>query len=416
MMTIRHTVQTAVRGVTSHKSRSALTILGIVIGIAAIILMVSMGRGAEGLILGELEGLGAETIIVRPGREPTGPTDIAGTLFADSLKDRELQALRRGENVPDAVRVEPAVFVTGGVSYGGEIASRAQVIGASAEFMASTFDIYPAQGTLFDETDIRSRAAVAVIGSNVQEELFGAGDAVGEYISVKDVKFRVVGVFPREGASTFINWDETVIIPYTTARSYLLGISHYHEFIVRARSSDVIDQTVFDIEQTLRDMHNIDDPEKDDFFVETQQGVVDQIGTILGALTVFLSSVVAISLVVGGIGVMNIMLVSVTERTREIGLRKALGATDSDILRQFLIEAVMLTAIGGAIGIAIGSVFAFLASFVLQQAVSPAWEFVFPIGPTLLALAISAGVGLVFGSYPASQASKKSPIEALRYE
>lgn len=416
-MIIRHSIHTALRGIATHKSRSALTVLGIVIGITGIVLMMALGNGARELILSDLQGLGGETIVVRPGREPSGPSDIASTLFADSLKDRELNALRRKENVPEAVEIIPVVFVSGNVEYQSEIASRAQVLGASADFFARMFDIYPDEGSIYDDVDIASNAAVVVIGKKIKEELFGLQEnVIGEYITIKKVKFRVVGVFPAKGQVAFFNVDNLVVVPHSTARTYILGTNHYSEFIVRAASTEVIAETVSDIEITLRDLHNITDPSKDDFFVETQQGVVDQISTIIGTLTLFLSSVVAIALVVGGIGVMNIMLVSVTERTREIGLRKAVGATDKDILSQFLLEAIFLTGIGGIIGILLGTFFAFGAALVLQQTVSPAWQFVFPYGAAALALVVSAGVGLIFGIYPAHQASKKSPIEALRYE
>jgi putative ABC transport system permease protein len=223
-------------------------------------------------------------------------------------------------------------------------------------------------------------------------------------------------VLGERGQTSFVNFDRVVIIPYTTAQTYLLGVDYFHEIITKATSPDVVDRTARDIEATLREAHNITDPEKDDFFVVTQQGVVEQIQTILGALTAFLSSVVAIALVVGGIGIMNIMLVSVTERTREIGLRKALGATEKDILVQFLFEAILLTAAGGLVGIILGALLSSGATFVLKQFAGLAWQFVFPVSAMLLGLGVSALVGVVFGIYPARKAAQKSPIEALRYE
>jgi len=223
-------------------------------------------------------------------------------------------------------------------------------------------------------------------------------------------------VLPPKGQSAFFNVDEVVIVPYTTAQTYVLGIDYYNEVMVRVTDPDVVDESVYDITATLRERHNITDPTKDDFFVVTQQGVVDQISVILNILTLFLSSVVAISLVVGGIGVMNIMLVSVTERTREIGLRKALGAHNRDILLQFLIEAVLLTGAGGVIGIILGTALSYLAGIGVAQALSVSWEFAFPYMAAIEGVGVSALVGVVFGIYPARKASKKSPIEALRYE
>ncbi len=414
-MSLKHTLKIAISGITSHKSRSALTVLGIVIGITGIMLMVSIGSGAENLILGEIGGLGTETIVIRPGREPKGPSDIGGTLFADSLRLKDLELLKKKSNVPEMVDIMPVLLVPGSASYKSETYSP-QIIGASIEFFAEAFDLYPESGSFFDENAIREKASVAVIGSKVKEKLFGLSDAVGESITLKGKKFRVQAVLPPKGQVSFLNFDEIVLIPYSTAQTYLLGIDHYHEIILKASSPEAVEGTVKDIEFTLRESHNITDPSKDDFFIVTQQAAIKQIQTIIGALTTFLSSVVAIALVVAGIGVMNIMLVSVTERTREIGLRKALGATNKDILNQFLLEAIMLTGIGGFIGIMLGSLFGYIAAIILTNYANLNWVFVFPTGAAILGLIVSALVGLVFGIYPARQASKKSPIEALRYE
>jgi len=414
-MTFKDSFKTALIGLKTHKSRSALTILGIVIGITAIILMMSIGNGAERLILNEIGGLGAETIVVRPGKEPTGPSDFGETLFANSLKTKDLEALKRKGNVPHLSRVMPALLVPGGVSYEGET-YRPTIMGGSFEIMSDTFNVHVGKGVAFDDTDINQNSSVAIIGVKVERELFGASEAVGEFIKIKDRKFRVVGVLDPKGQAAFFNFDELVIVPYTTAQLYLLGIDYFHEIIIKTEGPDFVARSVQDIERTLRESHGITDPKDDDFFLVTQQGIVKQVQTILGTLTVFLSSVVAIALVVGGIGVMNIMLVSVTERTREIGLRKAIGATRKDILHQFLFEAIVLTAVGGIIGIILGGVLSFSVSFILTRTLGIDWTFSFPISAVILGISMSAIVGLIFGIYPARTAAKKSPIEALRYE
>ncbi len=415
-MRITYLVKTAVRGITVNKVRSLLTTLGIVIGITSIILISSIGEGAQRVILSQLEGLGTDVVVVRPGREPSGPTDIAGTLFADSLKARDIDALKNPGNVPGVREVIPVLFVTGDVTYGGEIYRKASVFGWSAEFMGRMLSVYPEEGVLFGEPEIKAREATAVIGHNVAEEFFGNQNALGKYIKIRGKNFRVTGILPPYGQSSFFNVDDIVAIPYTTAQSYLLGIDFYNEVLIRMQNPDLVNRAVEDITLTLRAQHNITDPEKDDFFVVTQQNAVEQVGTILQALTIFLSSVVAIALLVGGIGVMNIMLVSVSERTKEIGLRKALGATTQNIMSQFLIEAIILTAAGGIIGVTLGYLFSLAGAVIISQVLGVAWDFAFPYTAAGLGIGISALVGLVFGLYPARKASKKSPIEALRYE
>lgn len=413
-MTKIYTIQTAYRAIRANKVRSGLTVLGIVIGITAIMLIVSIGEGAQNLILGQIQGMGAETIVLRPGRQPKGATDIAQTLFADSLKDRELEALKRKENIPDLVSLAPVVMISYPVTYGSMV-ERPTIYGWSAEFMASMMKVDVAKGTLFDESDIKQEAPVAVIGSKVAKNLFENEDPLGKTIRIKGKNFRVVAVLAPGGSGLF-NIENVVVIPYTTAHTYLSSAKFYNEVMIKVSSPEAVARSVQDITITLRELHNITDPEKDDFYIETQQGTINQIGTILSVLTAFLSAVVAISLVVGGIGVMNVMLVSVTERTREIGLRKALGARNKDILTQFLIEAILLTLFGGLIGVFLGIVFGYLASIGLSRGLGVEWAFTFPVQATIIGILTSAGVGIIFGIYPARQASKKSPIEALRYE
>jgi len=221
-MTISDSLKMAISSLGTNRTRSALTILGIVIGITAIMMMMSIGKGAESLILKEIGGLGAETIIIRPGQEPTGPSDIGHTLFSDSLKKRDLEFLKRKENVPELVDIMPAVIVPGSVSFEGETFTP-DIFGGSIEFFSEAFNVYPKDGILFNDNDIKGKASVAVIGSEVADELFGDERAVGKRIRIKERKFRVIGVLEQKGQASLFNFDRVVVIPYTTAQTYILG-------------------------------------------------------------------------------------------------------------------------------------------------------------------------------------------------
>lgn len=412
-MTWKHTLTTSLAGLTTNRSRSVLTILGIVIGITAIILVVSLGAGAQSLILEQVQGLGTQTIAVIPGRAPSGPSDIT-SLYSDSLKPRDILALRSRSNVPGLKEIMPVVFGAESAFYGSN-AYQVSIFGAT-ELMAEIFDLHPKEGYFFDKNDVDSRADVAVIGSKVADHLFDTADPLNQKIKIKGRNFRVVAVLPSTGGGSLFNFDDMALVPYTTAQDYILGIKYFNRLIIEAAKGAEVSLVAEDVRLTLRESHGITDASKDDFFVSTQQDLANRLSTITNALTWFLVAVASIALFVGGVGIMNIMLVSVTERTREIGLRKALGATDRDILSQFLLEAVLLTAIGGLVGILLGAALALIIAIGLSKGLGLNWQFVFPWGGAALGLGVSALVGLVFGGYPAHQASRKSPIEALRYE
>ena len=412
-MILQYTVKTAFTGLKTHKSRSLLTILGIVIGVAAIMIVMSLGQGAENLILAQVASIGSKTIAIIPGRQPKGPTDFVST-FTDSLKPKDLRLLENPQNVPHLAQIMPIVFGSEPAVYGNNT-YRPTIFGATPLF-ADIYNLSPAEGGLITDDDVASYTSAVVIGDKVKTELFGEDDALNQKIKINGKNFRVVGVLPKQGQSSFVNFDEIAIVPYTTAQQYIFGIKHFNRIIVQADSEANVNTTVEDITATLRNSHNITDPTKDDFFVQTQEQAMATVGNITNIIKLFLASVAAISLIVGGIGIMNIMLVSVTERTKEIGLRKAIGATNKNILSQFLVEAVILTGVGGIVGIALGTFFSFTLSFLLTHFLGLAWIFTFPLMAAILGIGVSGIIGLVFGIYPAYAASQLSPTEALRYE
>jgi putative ABC transport system permease protein len=400
----------AAESLTRTKSRSLLTILGIVIGIAAVILMLAIGKGAEGLILSEVADLGADLVFI----EPSTSSDHATTPFVEQTVDLDDAKAMEDSGLFSAVSA--TLYSTVPVSFG-ESNEIVQVAGVDEDYLK----LYPADlrfGSFIDSNDVDSYSKSAVVGLELANDLFGDKNPVGEKIKIKSKTFRVVGVFEEQGTRFFQNLDKQVTIPVTTMQRDVLGVD-YVNFISALAIGD-IETTKEDLRSLIRDSHDIEnkkgDDSLDDFFVSSQTEATDTIGLIGSVLTILLSSIAAISLVVGGIGIMNIMLVSVTERTREIGLRKAVGATQREILGQFLIESVMLTLIGGVAGILIGAVFSAGIGLIVKTYYLSTWAIMIPPDAIALAAAVSTVVGLIFGIYPAKRAAKLNPIDALRYE
>ncbi len=399
------------------KMRTLLTMLGIVIGIASVILMMSLGSSAENLIVGQINSIGSNNIYIEPGApEGVGFSEsFLDQMSIKTLKAEDAEAIAKDPLVEAA---SPMIYSTGRVSYGSET-KKLMFMGVTAS--AYVIDNWHAEkGRDIDEADVRSFARVVTLGKKTATDLFGQEDPLGKTMQIKNITFRVIGVMEERGMQIFQNFDEYIYLPLTTAQKLLVGIDHLNAISVKAKTKEAVPQAVDNIRELLRERHNIYNPNgdlsKDDFKVMSQVATANMLTQITGVLTAFLSSIAAIALIVGGIGIMNIMLVSVTERTREIGLRKAVGATTKDIRQQFLLEAVVLTVSGGLAGLVLGIGINYLIYLVLSNVLDIGWNFSLPLAGIILAVGVSTLAGLVFGLYPASQAAKKSPIEALRYE
>ncbi len=399
---------------TRTKSRSLLTVLGIVIGIGSVILMLSIGRGAEGLILSQVADIGSDLVFVEPasGDPAAGPPSpfIEQTVNLDDAKAIEESGLFE--------YVTPSLFSTLTVNYA-DYSEFLQVYGTDEEEL-SMFPTDMRYGEFLNENHIDTHARVAVLGLGAAKEMFGDQNPVGEKIKLKQKSFRVIGVFEEQGSRFFQNLDDRITIPVTTMRRDILGVDYVNFITMRIQSGADIDETKEELRWLMRDLHNIQNPEglaaKDDFFVSSQTDATEVVGVIGSVLTILLSSIAAISLIVGGIGIMNIMLVSVSERTREIGLRKAVGATYREILQQFLLEAILLTMFGGLMGMIFGSLLSWGSGTIVKNYFLDDWVVVVPVEAVILAVAVSSLVGIIFGIYPARSAAKLNPIDALRYE
>ncbi len=399
----------ALQSLAANKMRSGLTILGIVIGVAAVIAMISIGRGAQNSITGSIEGIGTNLLFVFRGGDESVRNPKHLTL-------EDAQALADPFAAPSVAGVAPLLQGNGEVTYGRE-GTVTSLVGVTPEY-ESVRNVRLTEGEFFNQEHMLGRASVAILGPDTADALFDRHEGiVGETIRIEGQPFRVIGVLAAQGGSAFGSQDDRVLVPLTTAQTRLIrrgGLNRVDVIIVQAASAEAVPQAVDEISQILRTRHRTAIG-ADDFTVLTQQDFLDTAKVITNVLTIFLGGIAAISLLVGGIGIMNIMLVSVTERTREIGLRKALGARKSDILIQFLTESSVLSLVGGIIGILLGWGIAAVVGRI--AAANDA-----PIDPSigldviLIATLFSTAVGLFFGLYPANRAANLEPVEALRYE
>ncbi|MBM3708172.1 MAG: FtsX-like permease family protein [Actinobacteria bacterium] len=408
---ITESIKIAFQSLASNKLRAFLTMLGIIIGVGAVVAMMSIGQGAQQSVIESVQDIGSNLIIVVPGNRTEQQQGFERMLGDDrDKKSLNMDDIRAIEKEATMIKgAAPAVLSASVVSYLNK-STRASVY-ASTEKAEYIYNFEILNGEFYSSSDVLNQSSVAVIGQTVINKLFGKINPIGKIIKIDGKNFTVIGTIKPKGTDQFGNdQDNAISLPITTAQRKLYGIDYINMIIAQSTSEENINQTSDEIERILRRSHNLREDQVNDFTVQNQTQLLDIVGTITNIFTITISSIAGIALLVGGIGIMNIMLVSVTERTREIGIRKAVGAKNRDILFQFLIESVVLSITGGILGIA----FAIAVSFILNRfTILTTSISAFAI---ILALTFSTVVGLFFGIYPAMRAARLNPIEALRYE
>jgi putative ABC transport system permease protein len=416
-MKISDTLEETFSALMSNKARTGLTILGIIIGISSVIVMVSVGQGASSSIQSRIESTGSNLLMITPGATKSfgyGARSAGGTAKTITIEDA------------DSIESEISSVET----LTKEVSGRYQVVykgsNTNTSIMGTDPD-YPVvrnvnllTGSFITNQHLESSSKVAILGPSVVENLFAAGEetfedidlssVIGQTIKINKIEFKVIGITQEKGGSGFSNQDDMIYIPYATAQKYLSGNKYLTEIDVQIAGADLMTDAQTEITNLLLSLHNISDATAADFSIQNQADLLESITSVSQTLTILLGAIAGISLLVGGIGIMNMMLTTVTERTKEIGLRKAIGAKNNDISFQFLTEAVVLTFSGGIVGVFLGWIISFAVNYfdITSTSVS--------IGSILLAVGVSAGIGIIFGYYPAKRASKLNPIEALRYE
>jgi putative ABC transport system permease protein len=408
-MNISEIVEEALNTLRVNKMRTVLAILGIVIGIGSVIALISLGQASQASITNQIESLGSNLLTISPGSTQSGNVRGASgggtTLTYDDAK-----AIQTSSKITTVAKVSP------------EVSKRSQIITGKSNTNTQVYGVTPiyseikkieiANGLFITERDLESLGKVVVLGPQVVEDLFGDStlNVLGQSIRIDKQTFKIIGVTKEKGGSGMTNQDDMVYVPLTTAMKVLYGQNYLSSISVEAKSEDVMIAAQDEIGYLLLDRHKLSDPAKADFRIMNQSDILSTASSITGTLTSLLSGIAAISLLVGGIGIMNIMLVTVTERTREVGLRKALGAKKKMIIYQFLTEAILLTIIGGTLGMILGIIISYVLSKMMGL------PFTISFGSISLAIGVSGVIGIVFGWYPAKKASDLQPIEALRYE
>ena len=391
-----------------NKMRTFLAILGIVIGIGSVIALLSLGQATQAMISSQIESLGSNLLTVNPGSTRQG--NVAGGAGSrTTLTLDDAAAISGSTQITTIAKVSPELSRRTQVTTGGSN-TNTQIVGVTADYL-DVHKIGIATGNFITDRDVTQMTKAAVIGPQVATDLFGVGSTpVGQTIRISGKTFTIIGITESKGGTGFMNQDDIIFVPLTTAQKQLFGVTYLSSIALEAKNADLMTSAQDEVGYFLLTRHKISDPAQADFSIFSQADILNTATSATGTFTALLSGIAAISLLVGGIGIMNIMLVTVTERTREIGLRKALGAKKKVIITQFLIESIILTFTGGVIGI----LFGLIVSFIISKLINA--PFIISPSSMLLAFAVSTGIGILFGWYPAKKASDLQPIEALRYE
>lgn len=422
-MNLVNPIKISFKNLMATKIRSFLTILGIIIGVSAVIVIFAIGKSAQELVLDQVRGVGSNLIGILPGAsDDEGPPAAVLGVSVTTLTYDDLQALLNERNVPEIESGAGYVMGTSIVTYE-NFDKGISVTGVTADYI----DVENAEvirGRFFTEAEERGMSRVAVLGSSIAKdlgiyegELEAAHIAFPQKIKVNDQAYSVIGIFKERGSAAFgiSSQDDSVYVPLRTAQKLILGINHLGYIRLKAKSTDMIDSAIVNIEDILRDRHDIDDPEEDDFSVRDQESAIEMISNITNILRYFLLAIGTIALVVGGVGIMNIMLIAVNQRIHEIGLRKAIGAKNADIMIQFIVESATVSFVGGIIGIGFGILVSFII-YLIANALGYNWMFIISPWSIIVATVVSILIGIIFGLWPANKASKISPMEALRHE
>jgi putative ABC transport system permease protein len=405
-MKLNKLVSIAGRSILKTKMRSLLTMLGIIIGVGAVIVMVAIGQGAQSRIEQQIQNLGTNMLVITPGASSQGGVSRGAGSF-NRLTVDDAEKIRRESLLVSAV--SPVIF-TFTMARGGDTNWRTQINGVATDY-ATIRDWDVSAGRFFDAADVRSKRKVAVLGKTVAEALFPDSDPVGQQIVLRHVPFTIIGVLAKKGqTATGADQDDVALAPYTTVQNRLAGRQFIAQILASTYSPDEIPEAEEELRLIMRESHHLADWEEDDFTIRDQTQIAEAARGTTEVMTWLLGAIASISLLVGGIGIMNIMLVSVTERTREIGIRLAIGARGVDVMTQFLVESIVMSLLGGLIGVGIG----FAGTWLVGSLTG--WDTTITVQQVALALGFSAAVGIFFGFYPARKAARLNPIDALRYE